>query len=584
MKKTVFIMKRISKCILTILFVSFMTVACDDMNSIIQDDLDKGEAIYPGKAAGLTAVPGIKRAWLYWQLNPDTRVTKTVITWTIGGKTNMKEKAAPAGSGVRLDSTEITGLDEGLYTFSAYTVDKDGNRSITISSVPVNVFGDIYVGSLSARGIAKTEMLAGGNLQITWIDAPTDMLYSIVKYTSYSDNPNGVETTVDTVFNDATTTTLPALKRLNPFSVTSAYRIGLDTDTVVGNYYPTVIEKELLAASGFTELTDDAAAKIKKLSFPLTLEGWTLKDLYYFPNLEELDLTPGTSALPKSKYTRYYVNTTLGDTTTVEAEVGGGAWPYYASGFMSDNDRNIIKDLLASGQLKKIKYTRNSYPRLDADLEPYAAKVERTPTAPLSDDAIMIPPSLLATYNLQENGRGVIAVDHNADGSNVPAEIAAKFSGELKNVYKVTVNGVQNMLSFSLPEGVQFGFVPYGKLQFDVYIETTDPEYTWMKPVADSKYGVYNTIHLYRRNKFEAFPESSPQYNYINDGPWNNGTYVFGDAELGTWKSTGPWDLTPVPQQHIRVIILRLGNGDTGIPNAKNGQITYYIANLRWSK
>jgi hypothetical protein len=117
-----------------------MTVACDDMNSIIQDDLDKGEKIYPGRNAysrRYDVEVGIGKVWLYWALTPDTRVVKSVVTYTFNGETQTVEKPVSESSdeyayvGYRRDSLEITGLDEGFYSFSVHTVDMGGNRSIS---------------------------------------------------------------------------------------------------------------------------------------------------------------------------------------------------------------------------------------------------------------------------------------------------------------------------------------------------------------------------------------------------------------------------------------------------------------------
>jgi hypothetical protein len=551
-----------------------MTVACDDMNSIIQSDLDKGEAIYPGKVGGLEAVSGRGKVMLYWQLNPDIRVSKTVITWENSGTAASIEKAVSV-AGAQIDSTEITGLAEGLYIFSAYTVDKDGNRSIAISSAPVNVYGDIYIGSLPARGIAKTEMLVKGDMRITWQDAPENMLYSLVTYMDHRENANGVKT-VDTVFNNVTATTLPGLIRLKPFSVKSIFQVGLDTASTTGSYYPSVAEKSILEASGFLELTDEAARQVTKLTFPLGFESWTLQDLYYFPNLRELDLTQGTSELPTLTYVRNFTNT-LGDTTARYNEtIGGGNWLYFASGYMSDNNRAIIRDLLESGQLTKIKYTANSYPRLDADLAPYPDKVEIKPVT-LPDD-ILIPDNLRLNYLVENNDKGA-NIDYSADGSNVPPEIAAKFGGTLKNVYKVTVNYKNSTLAFSLPEGIQFGFVPHGYVKFDVYVHTTDTAYTFMRPLDISKYGGYRNVVITRRSKLNAFPEHSP---YGTVSAWTALTY--NDGELGAWKASNPWNLTSVPQEHIRLITMQLGSDDVtwGLPGGQT--LTYYIANLRMSK
>jgi hypothetical protein len=559
-----------------------MMVACDDMNSIIQDDLDKGEAIYPGKVDSLKAYPGIGRVWLYWNLSPDRRVVKTVITYNGG----TKEKAVAAGEGARRDSVEITGLEEGIYSFSAYTVDKDGHRSIAVNALDatnsqtINVYGKVYVAALSARGISKSEMFAGGNLKVTWQDVLPDLLYSVVTYLDHRENANGV-TTVDTIPNSEKTTDLPGLKRLKTFSVKSVFQVGLDTASFTAIYYPPVIAKKVLEDNNFTQLTDDAAQKIEKLTYPLSI-ATSFRDLYYFPNLKELDLTLGTEQLPTLTYNREYKNDQGVVTDLYSSTVGGGSWLNLASGYVSNDEVNIIKDLLASGQLTQIKYTRNSYPNLDAAFEPYGDKITWIPAEPLPD-AIMIPNNLLVDYRVDNKDRGA-TVESAADESNVPPEIVAKFTGsELKNVYKVTVTALNSTIAFSLPDGVQFGMVPHGHFKFDIYIqpdntEFENPNYGWITPFGISKYEGYKTIRLVRRTNLANFPEHTPFTPYSST--WDQ---HFGESELGTWKSVD-WNLVPVPQEHIRVITIQFGADGVpwGLPSGKT--LTYYIANLRFSK
>jgi hypothetical protein len=162
----------------------------------------------------------------------------------------------------------------------------------------------------------------------------------------------------------------------------------------------------------------------------------------------------------------------------------------------------------------------------------------------------------------------------------VPAEIAEKFEGDLRNVYKVTVTASNSTIAFSLPAGVQFGFVPHGVLKFDAYIEATDPEYSWMKPAGVSKYDTWNRILLWRETKLSQFPESSKYTNgntLLNNAiAWNVGT------ELGTWKSQA-WELQTVPQEHRMVIRMQFGdNSPWVLPSGQT--LSYYVANLRLTK
>jgi hypothetical protein len=611
-------MKTISKFILAILAVSFMTTACDDMNSIIQDDLDKGEAIYPGRPEyaydRLEDVhPGIGNVWLYWTLSPDSRVDSTVIIYTFNGETKTKAKKVTADeseyAGYRIDSLQITGLDEGYYSFSVYTVDKDGHRSITSALYPqiVRVYGDIYLNSKSPRIIDKTEMLAGGNLQITWTNASSDVLYSLVEYKDHRERATG-ETKVDTVFNNAETSVLYGFKRFQTFKITSYLRIGIDTAPVEEFYASPVVEKVLLstAPNRFTEFTAAAAEEITELTFPVGVESWTLQDLYYFPKLRTLDLTPGTTGLlPELTHIKSYTdrvdNTEYHD--TIRSVIGGDPWLNFASGYMADSDMAIMEDLLESGQLTTVKYTRNSYPKLDAVLERYpAVRTEWNPAEPLPDDGIMIPYNLLVDYRVVDRNKGVNITNgshfaYAEDGTNVSGAIAGKFTGgDLRNVYRVRIEqrandmGAATNIAFEIPSSeLQINLDPNGRLKFDCYIES--PSYEWLGPAGISKYEGWKKVKVWCERTLPGFTEDSPyqEADFAYGIPYraNSQEYPIGsdnkgfDIAFGDWTPC-EWDLTPQSPGHYRVIRMQFGadGAPWGVPNT----LTYYIANLRWSK
>jgi hypothetical protein len=578
-----------------------MTVACDDMNSIIQADLDRGEAIYPGKPGYSKPVedvfPGIGKVWIHWALGTDPRVVKTVITYTSNGETQLVEKAAPEGDYI-IDSLLIENLAEGYYSFSMHTVDKDGHRSISSVLFPqiVRVYGDVYLNSLSARGIDKMEMQPGGNLLVTWSKPATEVLYTLVKYQDHSEVPNG-QTRIDTVFNDAATSLLQGFKRFKNFSVQSYLQAGIDVAPAEDTYAPPVVEKAILETppNSFTELTAAKATLITELAYPVGVKSWTFQDLYYFPNLRTLDLTPGTETLPQWRYDKAYVNAPA-DTTKLSSTVGGGPWLNFASGHISASDIAIIDDLLRTGELTTVKYARNSYPGLDTVLINYNSKVDWFPAEPLPDYGILIPNSLIVDYGVEDRAKGVdiksdAVFNYSENGSNVASKIAVEFNGDLKNVYrtKIAARGDNTKsavaFAFAVPAGVQLGLFPNGRLKFDCYVESED--YEWLGPAGISRFEGWKQIKVYCSRKLSA--------NFPDDSPFVDADFPFGssvrnetqsktvDIATGKWTSH-EWDLTAMSDGHYRVIRIQLGadNAPWALPTGKT--LTYYIANLRWSK
>ncbi|MDR2382737.1 MAG: DUF4998 domain-containing protein, partial [Prevotellaceae bacterium] len=555
------------------------------------------------------------RAWVYWAVGSDSRITKTVIEYTFNGETKTVEKNVPVVddtyiSSYRADSLLINGLDEGYYSFSMYTVDNEGHRSITTPLYPqiVQIYGNVYLNSVSPRGVEKMEMQAGGDLKITWSKPASDVLYSIVEYQDHSKSSGGVPK-IDTLYNDLNENVLKGFKRYKTFSVKSYLQVGIDVAPVEAFYAPPVVENVILVNNGLAEYTDAALGAITSLAFPLGIETWTLKDLYYFPNLHTLDLTPGTEALPEYTYFRTYVDYNSAsyqyDTTRYTSKIGGGDWLNFVSGYMRDSDTAIISDLLRSGQLTKVKYTRNSYPGLDPVLKQYGNAIEWNPVEELPDD-LMFPNNLLVDYKVEDRNRGAVSPDYKSDGSNIPAAIKEQFTGNnLSNAYVVKLDGtynegrnLPNLIAFSLPEGVRFNAKEHKYLKFDAYIHIANSNYNWMHSSVYSSYAGYKAIKFTRRNKPSNFPDSSP-YNYTASY-----SCTFADAELGAWKSF-TLDMSndpevyyvPIPH-HGRVLEVQLGadNGawgqgltDWDVQQNNWGKanaaytLTYYIANLRWS-
>jgi hypothetical protein len=622
-------MKTISKFILAILAtVSFMTVACDDMNSIIQDDLDKGEAIYPGRPGYSRPVddvfPGLGKVWVYWALPSDSRVVKTIITYTFNGETKTVEKVASAADdenfGYRADSILIPDLAEGYYSFSMSTVDKEGHRSITSALYPqvVRVYGEIYLNTLLPRGVESTEMLAGGNLKITWANDTTDVLYSLIEHTDYTGRSSIGTKKVDTVFNKTTESILSGFTKFQIFKVTSYRQLGIDTAPVEYLHASPVVEKALLANNGFTVLTAEAANNVRELAYPIGVASRTLQDLYYFSNLQTLDLTPGTTELPELTYNKYYVDryyqSERTDTIKYESKIGGCPWLHIVSGYMPKSDMDIIDSLLTSGPLTTVKYTRNSYPGLDAVLDKHHDKIVWNPAEPLTRDDVMVPLSLLVDYGVVDRDLGVNLVSglargnvnyvHTVDGSNVPAAIAEKFDGDLRNVYKVTIGERTNIdggssersattIAFAVPTGeLQLGL---GRLKFDCYIESSGG-YDWLTSGGVSMFGVWKKVKVWCSRTLPGDIDADNSPYRANDfptsingveNPYRADSHEFFlstnnpgfDIAFGDWTSC-EYNLTAQSPGHYRVI--RIQFGADGAPRVNGRNLVYYIANLRF--
>lgn len=138
-----------------IVLYSFILWSCDDMNSVNQEWLDRGETIYTGAVDSLKIRPGDNRLWLSWEMNADPRISELVITWN-----NKRDslilpviRDTEEKIGIHRDSVLIDkNLEEGNIVFQVYTRDMEGHKSIP-AEVVGTVYGENYLIGQMARPI-----------------------------------------------------------------------------------------------------------------------------------------------------------------------------------------------------------------------------------------------------------------------------------------------------------------------------------------------------------------------------------------------------------------------------------------------
>lgn len=110
--------------------------------------LNQKEKVYPGFPVAVTAAPGNYRVKLSWKASPDPSVTRYMIFWN--NAQDSLEMKAPDRS-VNEVSIVISNLVEYNYSFTLYSYDKDGNKSVPVQVNNVKVYGDSYKSSLTNR-------------------------------------------------------------------------------------------------------------------------------------------------------------------------------------------------------------------------------------------------------------------------------------------------------------------------------------------------------------------------------------------------------------------------------------------------
>lgn len=192
--------------------------SCDDMNSIHQEYIDRGEILYIGAADSIKVLSGFHKIGFEWKINADPRITQTVIYWN-QRDTSVTVPVVRTQENEMWLTTLLNNIDEGEYIFEFEMQDDNGHISKSVE-VAGAVLGAVYVENLRNRGIKEIAKLVTGNMQITWETVSvtaSSLQYSVVEYTDSEGNP--VQTIVP---NDEEVTLLQGLEtgdEINIFTI-----------------------------------------------------------------------------------------------------------------------------------------------------------------------------------------------------------------------------------------------------------------------------------------------------------------------------------------------------------------------------
>ena len=189
--------------------VASFLFSCDDINSLHEKYLDRGEGIYLGIADSLQAYSGYHKVKLRWKINADVRITKAIVYW------NQREdsKTVPVDritTGAMWMETDIDGLIEAEYLFELQLQDNDGNVS-KIMEVSGASLGDSFIRLLRNRSISEINWLENGDVEVKWgnVGSPT-LWYTVLTYTDIDGHAVTLE-----VPNDETVSVLEKMSPVN---------------------------------------------------------------------------------------------------------------------------------------------------------------------------------------------------------------------------------------------------------------------------------------------------------------------------------------------------------------------------------
>jgi len=556
MKKT---LKNFASCLFWVGLLGFM-FSCKGMYDNIEPYSEV--IIYPAKYDTIVSKIGFERVEL--DLMKAGRIPSKQISMGKSVKTIVEydDKQIIIDSLVSWVSVpELT--QPKLYRIKVYTVDQYDNPSVA-QEIAVIPFTTVDIDNIT---IQSPRVLSSPNAAvIDWTNSLSSVLmeYKSVSY-EYEDKNGeqitGIQGNNPRIF-------AANLQSGEPLEVTLKYhvipKIGgvsiLDSVEIVeplniniptGSSTFNPAEGEILATNGINIFTSDGVSSFTKLIFPIHTN--TLQDLFYFPNIQELDLTGGDLFdLTSLKYDRNGVVKTIG---------GGNYQPFIRKvAPISDANAQTMVDLLKLGNITKVKYIRNSM-GIDHLLEPFDEEgLIEWVEAP---DEALIPMNFFIDGKVQSNAWALDIVNPSTDH---PAGMG------IENPFKVTMVEKNGSFVFTLPKEYRFNIAEYKYLKFKVYAPA--------KSTFAGDYAPFQRLWPRFMNYLWAFTNESTFGQELWNPDANN--YKINDADLQKWTDITV-DLSSQIDRHNRVVVINIG-GEPSMSFNPTTDMTYYFSNFRFSK
>lgn len=542
--------------IIFIITCSVLLFSCEGM----YDKIEKyyGEIVYPAKYDTIVGYIGYERVEI--DLLKAGRIPSAQIKMGKAKKTVIEYDDEKIVIDELVSWVNITGLTQSkIYRFFIYTLDEFDNKSVPqeIALIPYTS-SDLQSTMINSPRIttspssAIVEWPAGLNsLLLTYHGLSYEYIDrdgNVVKGERGSDSRFFVSN-LETGKSYTVKMKYRILPKVNNASILDTLilekDLTLNIPASTGTFSPT--ERDVLIANGLTRFDFESASKFTKLVYPIHANS--LQDMFYFSNIEELDLTGGT-LFEIRKYTYDRNNTT--------SEIGGGiALPFIAK--VNDvGDVQVLKDLLESGTLKKVRYIPNTM-GLDELLTPYVesgvAELVETP------DEILIP------YNYNVNG---LVQDGNFETAVTFNPNDAPAGEGLANVFKAIPKKKSASIVIAVPPDYRFNAKEYKYFKYRIY---APPKSTLTGNNAN-----FQSIWIRFMNHMWAFGGNS---NFGQEY-WDHGnpTHPISDSDLQKWTEYTV-DISNMASRHTRVIVFNIG-GEKGID--PDGDMAFYFSNFRFSK
>lgn len=251
-----------SLCLLLLIIFS----SCSKIDDYKAKYMAGGPIVYPGKMDSVKILPGKNRVEVTGLFTSDPKIVKYRVFWN--SRQDSLERPIKRTAGVDTAMVFIPNLPEGLMSFEIRTYDNLGNPSIPVF-VAANVYGNLYQGSLTNRGVIKNGLNSNGFLTISWVDINNVDGLQNIRIKNIDNILNPIDTTIVSAIANFVTV-LPGFSPGDYYSYRASY---LPEPTAIDTFYVNYSSSEnLLLNNGNNFTTDNSWYRWGNLT------SWTTSD------------------------------------------------------------------------------------------------------------------------------------------------------------------------------------------------------------------------------------------------------------------------------------------------------------------
>lgn len=539
-----------------LVFATFMW-SCEGMYE--KQEKYEGEIVYPAKYDTIIGHIGFERVEI--DLMKAGRIPSSQIKLGKAKATRIEYDDQIITIDSLVSWVNITGLTQSkLYRFNIYTIDEFGNESVP-SEIALIPFTST---DLANFAVTPPRVMASPSAAV--IDWPNGISSVLMDYYGlkfqYTDKNGEVQSgergensrffignveAGEPVAIDMEYKIIPIVNRqpiLDTVVFENVLNVNMPTTTSV--FAPA--ERDVLQANGATTFTAEGVSDITELVYPIHANS--LQDIFYFPNLETLDLTGGDlfNTLPELHY----------DRNGVQDVVGGGEFAPFMRKAGNTSGGNTLKDFLEAGLLTKVYYRPHTM-GLDDILAPYVesgvVELIENPDEVLVDNQFHLD-------GYVQDGNWWLDVIY-------PATDAPAGEG-LENIYKLIPRRTSASFVLALPKEYQLNAEEYKYLKMMVYMPP--------KSQLVNEYANFQRLWPRMMNRMWSFGDNS---NFGQEY-WEKPRFTMPDSSLENWTEV-TIDMSEAVGKHTRVFVINIG-GEPWIDYNPPADIVYYFANIRFTK